>query len=149
MGSLLRVDSDKVIPSQDFVKENTVRFILESLTQGRRDELPPAPIVRTHPAGKGHVAIDGHNLLVVNSLLGVPTEVYVAEGPDDILHASEAMDQRKVASRNQDLREKFDSAVEEAGRLRAEGLLTIADLRWKYPFLRSMAVAKAHFGLSR
>ncbi len=58
------VEAKTIIPSQDFLKPATVRFIFDCIKSGDLDKLPPEPIVRKDENGN-LVAIDGHNILAV------------------------------------------------------------------------------------
>lgn len=122
MTILLSVDSGSVIPSQDFLKEDTLRHIFECYKTGNLEKLPPPPIVRN--VENSFVAIDGHNLLAVNYLLGKSTEVYVAKNPDDGLPG----ESESAIKRNNDLKEKFDLALEVADSLKLKGINSIVDL---------------------
>ncbi|HSW99843.1 MAG TPA: hypothetical protein VLH38_02285 [Patescibacteria group bacterium] len=60
----MQIAPEKILPSQDFLKEKTVRYIFDCLANGQVDRLPPAPLVRKDEHGN-LVAIDGHNLIAV------------------------------------------------------------------------------------
>lgn len=121
--NLYLVDSCKIKPSQDFLKEDTVRFIFECYQTGSLEKLPPPPIVRKDTDGS-LVAIDGHNLLAVNCILGKQTEVFIAKDSDDKYPGeSEA-----VLKRNIDLKEKFDSVLNIVDNLNSKGINSISDL---------------------
>lgn len=128
MASEILVDVRDVSPSQDFLKERTVRFILECIENGREDELPPTPIVRKDEEGQ-LLAIDGHNLLAVMGQLGRQTLVHIAESADDGLPPTSEANQ----ARNDDLLEKYERSIEERGRVAVEGVTSFADLVAKYP----------------
>lgn len=126
----MKVSSEQLHPSQDFLKPGTVKFILECIENGDFERLPPDPIVRMGKNGE-LVAIDGHNLIAVRLHRGEEIEVHLAKSPEDGLPAtSEANIQR-----NADLSEKFDFALAERTRLRKQGLNSFLDLIRKYPDL--------------
>ena len=122
------VNTQDVSPSQDFLKENTLRFILDCIKNGKEDELPPEPILRKDSDGN-LIAIDGHNLLAVNGLLKRPTRVHIAEDATDGL--PETGDAN--ITRNKDLAEKFELSLAERDRVAEEGVKSFADLTAKYP----------------
>lgn len=132
MGSYLTVETRKIFPSQDFLKENTVRFIFSCIEQGNLTDLPPAPIVRAVSDGENFVAIDGHNLIAVKDYLGQDIEVYVAENNEDYLENEQI---EGVVARNKDLHDKFDTSVAEAESLVARNVISFKDLQHKYPAL--------------
>ena len=69
MGRLIKVKANEIIPSQDFVKEDTIGYILKCIVNNEEEKLPPTPIVRNNPNGPGYIAIDGHNLIIISDLL--------------------------------------------------------------------------------
>ncbi len=75
------ISSEQIAPSQDFLKEGTVRFIFACLRDGNTDDLPPTPLVRKDEKGK-LVAIDGHNSLLFERF-AARIEVIVAESSVD------------------------------------------------------------------
>lgn len=127
---MMRVDPNQIAPSQDFLKEKTVRFILQCIREGKDDQLPPPPIVRKDAQGK-LVAIDGHNLLAVRAYRGEFQEVHVAKAPDDGLPEIS----KSNVDRNNDLREKFDACLLERDRAGSKGVRTMMDLIGRYPEL--------------
>lgn len=133
MGNFISLATAKIRPSQDFLKEDTVRYIFECLAAGDIESLPPAPIVRESDAEGEYIAIDGHNLIVVNDYLGKPCLVYVANSANDRL--TEAVNAEALEARNTDLSEKYELAYIKSNRLRQEGLNSFSQLRDKYPAL--------------
>jgi hypothetical protein len=119
-----------IAPSQDFLKPNTVRYIIGCIADGRFDELPPTPLVRKDEKGS-FVAIDGHNLIAVRLFRNEPVEVIVANSPIDGLPGTTTAN----IERNKELKEKFDTVLDERRRVAAEGILTFSDLIHKYPEL--------------
>lgn len=117
------VSPEQIAPSQDFLKEKTVRFIFGCLRDGNIDELPPTPLVRKDEEGN-LVAIDGHNLIAVRLSRGENIEVIVAESSADGLPPTTEAN----ITRNQELADKFDSVLDERRKVAAEGLVTFADL---------------------
>jgi len=124
MGKLIEVESGSVRPSQNFLKRNTVAFIISCYKNNLIDELPPTPIVRQDPGDGSLVAIDGHNLLAVNYLLQKPTTVYLAENEMDFLEGENS----SITKRNEDLKLKFNKVLEIASSLKQNGIVTIKDL---------------------
>jgi hypothetical protein len=124
------ISPDKILPSQDFLKEKTVRFILECIRTGQTDDLPPTPLVRRDEQGN-LVAIDGHNLIAVRHLRNEPVEVIVPSSAHDGL--PETTEANK--ERNKELAEKYDTAVDEQRKVAAEGITSFADLIAKYETL--------------
>jgi hypothetical protein len=126
----MQVRPEQILPSQGFLKEKTIRFILECFRTGHIDELPPTPLVR-HDEEGNLVAIDGHNLIAVRLHRNEPIDVIVATSPEDGLpETSEAN-----AARNRDLAEKYDTVLAEQRCVAAEGIASFADLITKYPDL--------------
>ena len=119
----MRVSPSQLIPSQDFLKPTTIRFILLCIEQGDLAQLPPNPIVREGNNGE-LIAIDGHNLIAVKQYRNEDIEVHLARSADDGL--PETSDGN--AARNIDLMEKFDLVLAERARLADEGLNTFQEL---------------------
>jgi len=69
MGRIINVKASQIKPSQDFIKEETIGYILECIIKNELNKLPPTPIVRLNPDGSGYIAIDGHNLIAVFDLI--------------------------------------------------------------------------------
>ncbi|KKR49224.1 MAG: hypothetical protein UT86_C0001G0196 [Candidatus Magasanikbacteria bacterium GW2011_GWC2_40_17] len=116
MGQLIKLKTNVIKPSQDFLKKGTVNFILDCYKKGEMDSLPPTPIVRKHPNVPGvYVAIDGHNLLAVNEFLGIDSEVYLVNSADDYL--PNPTTKESISQRNQDLVDKYESSVFEADKI--------------------------------
>jgi hypothetical protein len=141
MGRYLVVESGDILPSQDFLKENTLGHILRCYEHHQESELPPPPMVRK--GLNGYIAIDGHNLLAINDLLGRETKVFLAESEDDGLEGSS----EGILQRNADLKEKFSQSLAEAEALRKKEIRTIRDLRARYAFLSSKQKALQHYGI--
>lgn len=131
MGKFETVPAFQLLPSQDFLKENTVRFIFQCRREGNTDDLPPEPIVRHHPQKNQYIAIDGHNKIAVWDYAGEEITVYVVDSASDCLPG----DSEAIAARNADLAAKFDSALTECDRLAARGMKSFIDLEGKYPEL--------------
>ena len=147
MGKFILVKSDEVIPSQDFLKEATLGFILDCYTNHNEDKLPPPPIVRLDLSRKNYIAIDGHNLLMINGLLGKPTNVFVAGSKNDCitLELSPSSSQESLLQRNADLQEKFDSCLLNLKDLKEKGILSFNDLQSRYSFLKDIDTANDYF----
>jgi hypothetical protein len=127
---MIDVKPREVAPSQDFLKENTVKFILECIKNNEESKLPPTPILRKDDDGQ-LVAIDGHNLLAVMAYFDRTLEVHVAQSNEDGLPT---IDEASVI-RNQDLRNKFDSCLNDRDEARKNGIYSFKDLIDKYPQL--------------
>lgn len=119
-----------ILPSQNFLKEKTVRYILGCIEDGRFDELPPTPLVRKDEAGQ-LVAIDGHNLIAVYLYRDEPINVIVANSSTDGLPPTTEAN----ITRNQELAEKFDTVLVERRNVEKEGINDFFDLINKYPDL--------------
>lgn len=123
----MRISPENIAPSQDFLKERTVKFIFSCLREGNTEALPPTPLVRKD-AEDNLVAIDGHNLIAVQQFRGEDIEVIVAaSAADGLPPTSEAN-----ITRNQELADKYDSVLEERQKVAAEGIETFADLIARY-----------------
>lgn len=123
MGKVIKINPSEIQPSQDFLKADTLAFIEEHYVKGNFNMLPPTPIVRENPQG-GYVAIDGHNLLAFYASLNMECEVYVAENKNDALVGDSEM----ISKRNQDLFEKYDTALIEVDKLGEKGIRSMKDL---------------------
>ena len=126
----MKISPATILPSQDFLKEGTVRFILGCLRTGNLDELPPTPLVRRNEDGQ-LVAIDGHNLIAVRQFRNEDIDVIVAGSADDGLPPTSEAN----ITRNQELAAKFDTVLSEQQRVAAEGVGSFDDLIAKYPGL--------------
>jgi hypothetical protein len=124
------ISPELIQPSQDFLKEKTVRYIFECIRTGKTNELPPTPLVRKDADG-GLIAVDGHNLIAVRLFRNETIEVVIANSPQDGL--SPVTDAN--IERNRELLEKFDTVLDERRRVAEEGILTFSDLIQKYPDL--------------
>ena len=126
----MRVSPTKILPSQDFLKEKTVRYIFACIASGQTAELPPPPLVRSD--GHGNlIAIDGHNLIAVRLFRNELVEVIVADSPENGLPETT----KANIARNRELAEKYATALEERRRVAAKGVQTFEDLLQKYPGL--------------
>jgi hypothetical protein len=132
----MQVSPEQILPSQDFLKERTCRFIFECLNTGNLEELPPTPLVRKDPEGR-LVAIDGHNLIAVRYNRNEPIEVIVATSSTDGLPATSEAN----VTRNQELAAKYDTVLDEQRRVAAEGITSFAALIEKYPDLFTQSAA--------
>jgi len=131
------VSPEKIAPSQDFLKEGTVRFIFACLRDGNIEDLPPMPLVRKDDRGN-LIAIDGHNLIAVRAFRGEDIEVIVAESSDDGLPSTTEANN----ARNQELAAKYDFVLDERQKVAAEGIVTFADLIARYQPLFAEASAE-------
>ena len=123
----MKVSPQQLLPSQGFLKPNTVAFILDCIRNGELDQLPPTPIVR-RGLGDDLIAIDGHNLIAVMLHQDEDIEVHLAESADDGLPPTSGAN----IQRNKDLKDKFESALAERERLQAEEVDTFQDLMNRY-----------------
>jgi hypothetical protein len=121
---------ETILPSQNFLKEKTVRYILDCIARRHLDELPPMPLVRKDKNGK-LVAIDGHNLIAVRLFRKELITVIIATSSTDGLPPTTEAN----IARNQELAEKFDTVLDERHRVEQEGILNFTDLLQKYPDL--------------
>jgi len=124
------VNPDDILPSQNFLKEKTVRYIFNCIAEGRLNDLPPTPLVRKDKNGE-LVAIDGHNLIAVHLFRNQPISVIVAESSRDGLPPTSEAN----ITRNQELAEKFDTVLNERRVVEEEGIKSFFDLIRKYPDL--------------
>jgi len=121
------ISPEKIAPSQDFLKERTVKFIFSCLRDGNTEALPPTPLVRKDEEGN-LVAIDGHNLIAVREFRGEDIEVIVAESSTDGLPPTTEAN----TTRNEELAAKYDSVLDERRKVAAEGIVSFADLIARY-----------------
>jgi len=121
------ISPKKIAPSQDFLKERTVKFIFSCIREGNTEELPPTPLVRKDDEGN-LVAIDGHNLIAARQFRGEDIEVIVAESSTDGLPPTTEAN----IARNEELAAKYDSVLGERQKVAAEGIVTFADLVARY-----------------
>ena len=124
------VDPDTILPSQDYLKPGTVKFILACISNGESEKLPPTPVVRADSTGR-LVAIDGHNLIAVMSKLGKKIDVHIAKSKTDKLPDKNGAN----TSRNIDLSDRYDSVLSDQGKVSANGINSFSDLIAKYPDL--------------
>lgn len=123
----MKVSPENILPSQNFLKPQTIKYILECIKNGDLDKLPPIPIVRNDTEGK-MIAIDGHNLIAVKIFRNEAIDVHIAKSADDgLLPSSDANIQRNV-----DLKEKFAAVLECRTNLKAEGINSFDDLIVRY-----------------
>ncbi|MDP3742054.1 MAG: hypothetical protein Q8R15_01940 [Candidatus Micrarchaeota archaeon] len=149
MGNFILIEAKQVSPSQNFLKEKTLGYVLACYFDNREADLPPAPIVRLIPGRNAYVAIDGHNILAIDDLLQRKTKVYVAASYYDQLTSDACLSssQEGLKQRNNDLKQKFDQCLIEAKNLEKEQISSFSDLRRKYDFLSTIESAKEHYNL--
>lgn len=126
----MQISPDTILPSQNFLKEKTVRFIFDCIAHGRFEDLPPTPLVRMDETGR-LIAIDGHNLIAVKLFRNEPIDVIVASSAHNGLPPTSEANK----TRNQELLEKFDTVLTEQRHVENEGIKTFHDLLQKYPDL--------------
>lgn len=117
----------KIRPSQNFLKESTIKYIFECLRTGKLEQLPPPPLVRKAESGE-LVAIDGHNLIAVRAFRGEPVEVHLTSSADDGL----APTSKSNLERNQELKTKYDVVLIDSQDTKKSGIDTFDDLVAKY-----------------
>jgi hypothetical protein len=130
MGKIIIVNTKYIKPSQDFLKEDTVKHIFRLIESGNIKLLPPTPIVRLSNNPGEYIAIDGHNLIAVKDYLGELCEIYIAESSDDELNNT--TNDPAVILRNKDLKEKYDKSLLESTRIKNLGIDSFKKLRSKY-----------------
>ena len=128
------VQPDKILPSQNFLKPDTIYYIFMCIKKGEAEKLPPAPIVRKDKSGN-LIAIDGHNLIAVRFSLGEDIEVHLATSADAGLPA----DSESNIERNKDLKEKFETVITDNKQLQESGARTFGDLVASYADLFQQA----------
>lgn len=143
MGNIIKINTNQIKPSQDFLKERTVKFILACFSENKKDMLPPTPIVKKDSEDGSYIAIDGHNLLAVYDLLGEEIEVYVARDENDELteEVFSNFSSESLLSRNRDLKEKYNFIEAKKD--------SFSELRDKYPYLKDFETAKEYYQKNR
>jgi hypothetical protein len=124
----MKVSPDQLLPSQSFLKPDTIAYILKCYKTNRLGDLPPNPIVRKDGSGN-LVAIDGHNLIAVKLHRGEEIDIHLAQ------HAEDGLSPTSDANikRNLDLKEKFETVLTDRAYVEAEGILTFRELISQYP----------------
>ncbi len=115
MKSIL-LKTPEIVPSQNFVKPDTIRMILDRWINCNKQGLPPKPLVRVGKQGKC-IAIDGHTLLVISDLFDRECEVFVVESAGEALtiEDSPGASMEAVIERNRELAGKFEKVDNWAG----------------------------------
>jgi hypothetical protein len=147
MGKIINVKADQIKPSQDFIKEKTVGYILKCIVENELNKLPPTPIVSNDPNNPGYIAIDGHNLIIVFDLLDKSFDIFVADSPHDKLIELSKSSLDAIDKRNQNIVDKYDLVVHSVKELERKGISSFKDLRAKYSYLSNLDLAKKHFSL--
>jgi len=119
----MKINPSEIYPTQNFLKPGTVEYIFDCISNGHKEDLPPAPIVRKDAEGN-LLAIDGHNLIAVLHYLGEEIEVHLAESTSDGL----GVKTNKDATRNQELHDKYDQILELRQQTISNGVNTFQDL---------------------
>ncbi len=131
MGSFKKLSTKVIFPSQNFLKEDTIKHILKCINENKEEKLPPTPMITRHPEKEDmFIAIDGHNLLAVFDMLGRPCNVFVVESREDFLENLEK--NPAIEKRNLELQEKFDFCLEWSTEIEKEGIKSFEDLREKH-----------------
>ena len=134
MGKSIVVNPKEIKPSQDFLKERTVKFIFDCLKNNQLNLLPPQPVVRRDDQGN-LIAIDGHNLIAVYDWLDKKISVFVVEDQDDNLRNYG----QGAELRQKDFQEKFQKVTFWREQLKKQGINSFADLRKRYrPLFRCL-----------
>ena len=147
MGKIISTSINKIKPSQDFLKEGTIKFILTCYFKNKKQLFPPAPVVRYNSEKNEYIAIDGHNLIAIYDLLEENIDIYVAENKKDYLtkeNFPNASDDG-LKSRNQDLEEKYEIVLNNYYKLQKNNINSFFDLRNKYSYLESEEIAKSFY----
>lgn len=131
MGVFKTIPTAQILPSQDYLKEDTLKFIVSCLENGELDNLPPTPFVRKDPKSSYYVAIDGHNLIAVYDYRGLDIDVYIASSAKDGLEPTTAA----IIQRNNDLAAKYESSLKQAYALQKKGIGFFVKLRKQYPLI--------------
>lgn len=121
------ISPEVILPSQDYLKPDTVKYIRTCIADGAFDKLPPIPMVREDDRGN-LIAIDGHNLIAVRLYRNEKVDVHVARHADDGLPPSSDAN----IQRNDDLHNKFEAVVAERERIAAGGIVGFRDLIDRY-----------------
>ncbi len=134
MGKSIVVNPKEIKPSQDFLKERTVKFIFDCLKNNQLNLLPPQPVVRRDDQGN-LIAIDGHNLIAVYDWLDKKISVFVVDDQDDNLRNYG----QGAELRQKDFQEKFQKVTFWREQLKKQGINSFADLRKRYrPLFRCL-----------
>ena len=128
MSQLLRVKPSQIKPSQDWLTDGTIRYILDCYSQHHEENLPPPPLVRRDPESEDLIAIDGHNLLAVAEFLGKEIDVCLVESREDRLPLSIASNKDMIDKRNRELQDKYDTVLEAAQKTAEKGINNFRDL---------------------
>jgi len=123
----MKVSANQILPTQEFLKPDTVKYILECIKTNRLDDLPPQPIVRKDSKGK-LIAIDGHNLIAVKAFQGEDINIHLAESPQDGIQGNT----EPIKLRNKDLLKRYDSALQDRKKLQTLNINSFSDLISKY-----------------
>lgn len=147
MSKVVCLSTSKIKPSQDFLKEDTIKLILKNYFENRRDLFPSIPLVRFDYETNDYVVIDGHNLVAVYDLIGEDIDVFVVENSEEYLDDKNSSNSNKESlnDRNAELRKKFDLTLNEAKIVESEGIKSFKDLRDRYPYLKSVEMAKKFY----
>lgn len=140
---ILLLKTSDIVPSQDFVKLETIRKILDNWMHNDKRGLPPRPVVKKGVNGK-FIAIDGHNLLVIQDLFEGECSVILVESANDFLtqELSPGSSEEAIAERNRELQEKFFLVDEMSAQMKRRGLESITDLRRSVEYLKTVERAQ-------
>lgn len=147
MGKIILINTENIKPSQNFLKEDTIKFIFTCYFENKKQLFPPIPVVRYDVEKDEYIAIDGHNLIAIYDLLGEGINIYVAKNKRDCLTQKNfpkaSMDGLK--SRNKDLEEKYDFVIDDYNKLKENNISSFFNLRSKYSYLENKVVAKSFY----
>ena len=118
--------TSQILPSQDFLKDDTIKHILDLIHKNKLGDLPPTPIVVA--VGDVYVALDGHNLVAVMDFLNRDIKVFVASSKTDKVAGNNAAS----TGRNKEIMLKFDKILENLKTTQSKGIHDFTELRKKY-----------------
>jgi hypothetical protein len=147
MSQSVSIWTEQLKPSQNYLKEDTLKFILTCWFENRNDLLPPPPIVRKSEKVGEYIAIDGHNLIAIYDLFNQKIPVYIVENAQDELvddFFSQCI-QEDLLNRKSELKKKYNSSIREAKKLERLDLSSFSSLRNKYSYLVSQEKVKRFY----
>ncbi len=109
MYELIKISTNQVRPTQDYLDQKTIEFYL-----GLREanvKLPPVPAVESICYEGKYDLIDGHHNVAVAHLLGEDIELYVIDSPRELLKIEQfpKVEKRFLEDCNEQIKRRFDS----------------------------------------